>query len=124
MINKIYYKNNLMLWCSFLFVIVGGVIGYYALAQQMVLLRLIYCLVTISLLLVILFKTKFGDKLYIYWNDAIFELRKVVWPTKKQTIQSTLAVLAMVFITAILLWALDAVFIKIIAKIIGNSTEG
>ncbi len=116
---EIHSKNDLILWCSFLFVISAGVIGYYAFSQYMVLFRVICILITSVVSMFILLKTTFGKKMEYYWNDAVVELRKVVWPTKKQTIQSTLAVLSMVFVMGILLWIVDAILIKIIAKIIG-----
>ncbi|MDZ7810904.1 MAG: preprotein translocase subunit SecE [Arhodomonas sp.] len=39
------------------------------------------------------------------------ELRKVVWPTRKETLQTTLIVIAMVLLVAVLLWLLDMFFL-------------
>lgn len=65
-------------------------------------------------------RTSWGKKARAFFDSSIVELKKVVWPTRKETIQSTMAVVAMVFVVGLLLWGLDAIIFKIIAKIIGQ----
>ncbi len=57
-------------------------------------------------------------KIWGFWQDAIVELRKVVWPTKQETIQSTVAVLVMVFVMGLVLWSIDAVLVRLVAWIV------
>jgi preprotein translocase subunit SecE len=52
-------------------------------------------------------------------REARAELRKVVWPTRQETVQTTLIVVVMVVIVALILWALDAVFVRVINALIG-----
>lgn len=40
-------------------------------------------------------------------REARVELRKVIWPTRQETLQTTLVVLVMVVVVAIFLWLLD-----------------
>jgi preprotein translocase subunit SecE len=40
-------------------------------------------------------------------RDARVEVRKVVWPTRTEATQTTIAVLIMVFVVAIMLWLID-----------------
>jgi preprotein translocase subunit SecE len=66
-------------------------------------------------------KQSFLAKARIYWNDAIIELRKVVWPTKKEALHATLAVVVMVFVMGVLMWTIDACLVRVVAKIVSPS---
>ena len=57
-------------------------------------------------------------KAKIYWDEAIIELKKVTWPSKKETMQATLAVVAMVFIMGVLMWTIDTCLVRLVAKIV------
>jgi len=54
--------------------------------------------------------TSIGQQLIEYFKGANEELRKVVWPTKNETIRSTIAVIALSLAAAALFWVLDLVF--------------
>ena len=45
------------------------------------------------------------------------EIKKIVWPTKNETIQTTLIVIIMVAVTGLVLWLLDNIMIWLIAKL-------
>ena len=45
-----------------------------------------------------------------YFKDFKAELKKVIWPTPKQLINNTITVIAMVLITAVIVFALDLIF--------------
>ena len=60
-----------------------------------------------------------GQEIKAFSKDARVELRKVVWPTRQETIQSTMVVAVMVIITALLLWAIDSVLMWLIATLTG-----
>ena len=51
-----------------------------------------------------------GQALLTLARDARLEIRRVVWPTSQETVQTTLLVLAFVILMALLLWGLDALF--------------
>ena len=58
-----------------------------------------------------------------FFRDIISEMKKVVWPSKKQIINNTLVVLAVVVIAAVILVVIDAVFgygISGLFKLLGN----
>ncbi|OGV26815.1 MAG: preprotein translocase subunit SecE [Legionellales bacterium RIFCSPHIGHO2_12_FULL_37_14] len=58
-----------------------------------------------------------GQAVCVFAKDAKIELLKVVWPTRKETVQTTMVVMAMVGITGIILWGLDSIMMFSIAKI-------
>ena len=53
-------------------------------------------------------------------KEARVELRKVIWPTRVETGQTTAIVVVVVLIVALILWALDSLFAWIIASLIDN----
>ena len=60
-----------------------------------------------------------GQEIKAFSKEARTELRKVVWPTRQETTQSTFVVVVMVVITALLLWAIDSVLMWLIATFTG-----
>jgi preprotein translocase subunit SecE len=61
-----------------------------------------------------------GKAAWEFAADARVELRKVVWPTRKETVQMTLVVVVMVIVVAIFLWIVDWGLIKIVQALTGQ----
>ena len=61
--------------------------------------------------------TETCDELRVLFENAYSELKKVVWPTKQETVQTTLIVIIMVAVTGVMLWLLDNLMIWLIAKL-------
>jgi len=57
-----------------------------------------------------------GKRFYVYSQEAIAETRKVVWPTRKETLQSTGVVVAFVIVMAIFLWIVDAILAWVVEQ--------
>ncbi|MFA5128800.1 MAG: preprotein translocase subunit SecE [Patescibacteria group bacterium] len=57
-----------------------------------------------------------SNKLTNYFRDSYRELKKVVWPTKRETINHTLVVIGISLGVAIFLGALDFLFTRILEK--------
>lgn len=51
--------------------------------------------------------------------EAQFELRKVVWPTRQETVQTTLVISAVVMVVAIILWVIDSILAWAIRALLG-----
>ena len=63
-------------------------------------------------------KKKSGNKIVRFFKELKSELKKVVWPSKKQVIKNTLIVIAAVIIIGIVIWILDFAFGFGISKLI------
>ena len=61
-----------------------------------------------------------GKAAWEFAVDARMELRKVVWPTRKETVQMTLVVIAMVIVVALFLWIVDWGLIKAVQALTGQ----
>ncbi len=85
----------------------GAVGAFYYYSDQSTLVRVIGLLVTLVVSSAIAFQTTEGRRAWAFFGDARTEVRKVVWPTRKETTQTTLLVFGMVIVVAIFLWLLD-----------------
>jgi preprotein translocase subunit SecE len=87
--------------------IVGSVAAFYLLADQPFLLRLGALVALVISALVVIFTTSMGRNLWGFLHGARTEVRKVIWPTRQETMQTTLVVIAVVFVVGLILWLLD-----------------
>jgi preprotein translocase subunit SecE len=91
-----------------LLILIGGVVGFYYFEDESQLLRVIGMLVVVGVAFFIVSMTDIGHRSLGFVKDARVEVRKVVWPTRQETLQTTIAVLIMVVIVAIMLWGIDS----------------
>ncbi|HLQ26496.1 MAG TPA: preprotein translocase subunit SecE [Acidiferrobacterales bacterium] len=61
-----------------------------------------------------------GKSAWEFTKEARVELRKVVWPTRKETAQMTLVVIIMVIVVALFLWIVDWGLIKAVQALTGQ----
>ena len=81
--------------------------GFYYFDDQATWIRVIGLLVALLVAGMIALQTQLGKAAWTFRREAVIEMRKVVWPTRKETAQTTMVVLAVVMIVAVLLWLLD-----------------
>ena len=87
--------------------VVGGVAAFYLLGQQSLWLRVIALLVLIAAAVGVFLTSSQGKELIAFSQDAIKEMRRVVWPTRPEATQMTLYVFAFVVVMALFLWLTD-----------------
>ena len=85
----------------------GAVAGFYVFSGESLLLRVLGLLVVFIGAIAILYQTELGRTSWGYVVASRNEVRKVVWPTRKETTQTTLMVIVMVFVMAVLLSIFD-----------------
>ncbi len=56
----------------------------------------------------ILFQTERGRNLWVLMRDARSEVRRVIWPTRQETLQTTVIVVILILVFALILWGLDS----------------
>lgn len=64
-------------------------------------------------------KKKGGNKFTRFFKDLKSETKKIVWPSKKQVKNNTLAVLAFSAVAAVFVWVLDFILTNIVSLILG-----
>jgi len=87
--------------------VVAAVVVFYALGQQDLWLRVAALLVLMILAAVTFFTSEPGKQLIAYGQDSAKEVRKVVWPSRKEAMQMTGYVFAFVVVMALFLWLTD-----------------
>jgi preprotein translocase subunit SecE len=88
-------------------ILAAGVVGYYWYNELSSWQRLLMLLGGIVLGCAVGYFTRSGHALQEFFSESIFELRKVVWPTRQETIQTTLVIMVVVLILSILLGLID-----------------
>ena len=85
----------------------AAVAGFYVYSDQSLLMRVIGLLIMVGITLAIIYQTEVGRSSWGYVVASRNEVRKVVWPSRQETIQTTAMVVVMVFVMALLLWIID-----------------
>jgi preprotein translocase subunit SecE len=88
-------------------ILIGGIVGYYWFEEESLLLRVVGVLVGFGLGVLVAFQSAQGKTLWRFIQGSRVELRKVIWPTNQETMQTTLTVLVFTLIMGIFFWLLD-----------------
>ncbi len=99
--------------------LVVGFFGFYQLADQPLLYRVLGILLFVIIAAGIALTTSKGRALTSFMQSARTEVRKMVWPTRSETIQTTLVIMVVVVLTGLFLWLLDTFLGWIMSMIIG-----
>ena len=87
--------------------VVAGVGVFYAMGQQDLWMRVGSLALLMLMGVAVFFTSEAGKQLIAYGQDSVREVRKVVWPTRKEALQMTGYVFAFVFVMALFLWITD-----------------
>jgi preprotein translocase subunit SecE len=101
-------------------ILLAGLVSYYYFASSAVLLRAFGVIVAVAAGLGVVFTSFQGQLLWKFIQGARVELRKVVWPTREETIQTTLVVLVFALIGGVFFWLLDLVLLFVTKQITGQ----
>ncbi|MDA8225491.1 MAG: preprotein translocase subunit SecE [Betaproteobacteria bacterium] len=100
--------------------VVAGIVGYYVFADSATALRVLFVLAGGAAGVGVAWPTALGQRFYGFSQESIKEARKVVWPTRKETMQTTGVVFAFVVVMAILLWVVDASLLWVVRWLMGR----
>jgi len=90
-----------------LILVAAGVAGFYLLGEQPTILRVLSVLAGLVAGAAVSWFTEPGRRFYAFSQEAATETKKVVWPSRKETVQTTGIVFAFVLVMAIVLWTTD-----------------
>ena len=112
-------RSDLIKLTASLLLITSAIAGFYYYADQSLLLRVLGLLIAMGAAVFIGFQTDRGRQLWQFFRDAQNEVRKVVWPTREETVKATFLVLLMVLVVAIFLWLLDLLLGSVVKILTG-----
>jgi preprotein translocase subunit SecE len=87
--------------------VVAGVVVFYMLAKQDLWLRVVALIVLLAAAVGTFFTSEQGKQLIAYGRDSVREVKKVVWPTRKEALQMTGYVFGFVVLMALFLFLTD-----------------
>jgi len=100
MADKIKFALALML-------LAAGVAGFYLLSEQAMILRVLSVLAGFGAGTAVAWFTEPGQRFFSFSKEATTEAKKVAWPTRKETMQTTGIVFGFVVVMALFLWLTD-----------------
>ena len=101
-------------------VVLAAIVGYYVLVNSPFALRAGLVVAGLVVALVIAWTSQPGKDFIVYCQDSTTETKKVVWPSRKETLQTTAVVVAFVIVMAIFLWAVDASLGVLVRVLVGR----
>ena len=107
-------------WVISVALLVAGIIGNYYYSAVSMPIRVAAWLVILAVAGFVASKTQVGKWVVEFFRDSRLEMRKVVWPTREETMQSTIVVAVMVVVLSILLWGMDSVLVWLIGWLTGQ----
>ncbi|WP_295687645.1 preprotein translocase subunit SecE [uncultured Nevskia sp.] len=114
-------RFDTLLLISALALLIGGLAVYYVFLELPKSVRLLLLLGSIAAAVAAVYRTAIGHSLWSHVQGARVELRKVVWPTRQESLQTTLIIAIFVLIVALMMWGLDATLLWGVQKLTGRS---
>ncbi len=111
---------DVLKWIVAAALLVAGLVGFYWFSEQSTLLRVIGLLLAVAASIAVAVQTEKGRGAWDFMRDSRTEVRKVVWPSRKETTQTTLIVMAVVVVVALLMWLLDSILGALVRMLLGQ----
>jgi preprotein translocase subunit SecE len=102
--------------------VIAGVAGFYFFAGAPTVVRVLSVIAGLVLAGVVAGMSAPGKRFFSFAIDARDEAKKVVWPTRKETIQMTGVVMAFVVVMALFLWAVDGILLWLVKLAMGQGS--
>ena len=87
--------------------LIAALAGFYLLAKQGPIVQWLTLVAGLVAAVVVFALSESGKQLLAFGRDSVREVKKVVWPTRKEAIQMTLYVFGFVVVMALFLWLTD-----------------
>ena len=114
------YRWDKLKWLVALALLLAGLIANHYYSQVSMLLRTLVWLIVLVVAGFVASKTQKGKWGVAFFRDSRMELRKVIWPTRQETVQTTLVVAVMVVVLALALWGIDGILVWLIGWLTGQ----
>ncbi len=88
-------------------ILVGGIAAFYLLGTYPLAVRWLIVLAALGAGVAVALQSAQGRTLWAFVQGSRVELRKVVWPTRQETLQTTLVVVVVILVMGVFFWLLD-----------------
>ena len=103
-----------------LLLVVAGAVAFYVYDEYSLLMRVLALLAVAGVAVFIALQSERGRNAWIFVSSARTEVRKVIWPTRAETVQTTLIVILMVILVGIMLWIMDTFLLWAVKLLTGQ----
>ena len=103
-----------------LLLLATGIAAFYFFPGGPLVYRTLGLLAAVAVSAALALQTQKGVEAKDFFVGSRIEVRKVVWPTRQETVQTTLLVIAMVILVALLLWGIDSVLSWLVGGVLGT----
>jgi preprotein translocase subunit SecE len=100
--------------------VIAGIAAFYYFAERAMIIRVAAVLGGMVAASLLFLTTNAGRDFKVYGQESVEEVRKVVWPTRKETLQTTAIVFVFVVVMALFLWLVDGSLLWTMKKLIGR----
>jgi preprotein translocase subunit SecE len=111
---------DLLKWIVAIALFVAALAAFYLFPDESLLLRVVGLLVAAGLTCAIGYTTAKGREAWHFLRDARTEVRKVVWPTRTETLQTTGIVIVVVSVLAVVMWGFDSLLSVAVKSLLGS----
>ena len=112
--------DKIKLGVAFLLV-VAGIAGFYTLHESAAVVKLASVLLGLLLAAAVAWTSEPGKRFFVFGKESVDEAKRVVWPTRKETMQTTGVVILFAVVMALFLWMVDASLMLLVNKLMGRS---
>jgi preprotein translocase subunit SecE len=113
--------ETLKLWVAIL-MMVAGIAGFYYFADVMIVLRVLGLLAVAAVSMAVAYQTSVGRQVVGFVTGAQNEVRRMVWPSRTETLQTTMAVIFIVLLVGVFLWLLDMFLLRAVQFLTGQGS--
>ena len=100
--------------------LVGAIAAFYIMGDQAAYVRWPALLVGVIAALAVFGTTNNGSTIFGFIRGSRTEVRKMVWPTRKETLQTTLTIFIVVFLLGLFLWIVDLMLLNAVGFLTGR----
>jgi preprotein translocase subunit SecE len=104
-----------------LLLVAAGVAGFYFLDQSPMIVRVAAVLAGLATGAIAFWLSGPGKQFHVFAQESVGETKKVVWPTRKETLQTTGVVFAFMVVMGLFLWIVDAGLLWAVKRLLGQS---
>lgn len=108
-------------WVIVIALLAAAVVGNYVYGDVMIVFRALGVVLLVVLAGIIASRTTKGQTFVNFAKESRTEVRKVVWPNRKEATHTTAIVLIATVIVALILWGLDGILVRVVGMATGIS---
>ncbi|CUX96672.1 preprotein translocase subunit SecE [Candidatus Doolittlea endobia] len=106
-------------WLVVMILLVVAIVGNYYYQHYHLLLRALAVVHIIAIAIGVAMMTTKGKSTVAFAREARTEIRKVIWPTRQETLRTTLIVAAVTAVMSLILWGLDGILVRVVSFVTG-----